>query len=150
MVSSLQESVTVALPCNITFCFPMQAIDHQSCSCPTRECYLVINHHYLQWEAQKFFSNRNTATQQSNSYVCLELFNFIKLCSDSKYIVFIKLYKMCEANSNVIILQDFPTRRKGTFRSKTMLNGPRKAIRNRKLMIQPSEGSLTSSGRLPG
>jgi len=56
--------VPVALPCKIAFRFPMQAVDHQSCSCPTRECKLVINHHYLQWQDRRLFTNRNTPTKQ--------------------------------------------------------------------------------------
>jgi hypothetical protein len=40
--------------------------------------------------------------------------------------------------------------KKGTFRSMTMLNGPRRAMRNMKLIIQPSEGSLISCSRFPG
>lgn len=78
----------VALPCKITFCFPMQAIDHQSCSCPTRECKLVINHHYLQRQDRRLFTNRNTPTKQRKVKTdgCLKLsLNFINPCAEVHY-----------------------------------------------------------------
>lgn len=56
----------VALPCKITIRFPMQAIDHQSCSCSTRECKLVINHHYLSKQDNAKWPNESNEEQETD------------------------------------------------------------------------------------
>jgi len=110
--------VPVALPCKITFRFPMQAVDHQSCSCPTRECKLVINHHYLQWQVRRLFTNRNTPTKQqkvkTDGYPKLSL-NFYKdMCWSS---IFWKGWGRL-VNPTDACCKIFPTKKKVPFEAR--------------------------------